>query len=106
MDIETLNGKIPLEWLGEKVCDTPDQLEEMSLKDLAAARPDWVGTEHYKPFGFHNRDWLEVKAKYQPGDQFVHFRSGNSSWRVMCGREGYALVRDGIPIGCVVTVMS
>jgi hypothetical protein len=63
------------EWLTEKA-DKPikiyDEIQEAS---------DW--------------GWREMEKLAQPGDEIWHFSSGQHSFEMLCGREGYALVRDG-----------
>jgi hypothetical protein len=44
----------------------------------------------------------ELIALMQPGDEIRKFKSPTEDWQRMRGRFGYALVRNGEPIGMVV----
>jgi hypothetical protein len=44
----------------------------------------------------------EFVAAMKPGDEIRKFNSPRQAWRRMAGRFGYALVRDGKPMGRVV----
>lgn len=92
------------EWLQEKL--TVEDIEKTSLKNLAEARPDWVGTDKYKPFGMGNDRWETIKGIAKPNDEFWSFRSDSLSWGSLCGRAGYSLVRDGKIIHSIITIMS
>jgi len=58
------------------------------------------------PFGFINNQWEELKKKMRNGDKLYHFKSCESSWHNLCGREGYALYRDDKEIYFMVTKMN
>lgn len=92
------------EWLQEKL--TVEDIEKTSLESLAKARPDWIGTDKYKPFGMGSDRWEAMKSMAQPTDEFWSFRSEYLSWATLCGRAGYSLVRDGKIIHSIVTIMS
>jgi hypothetical protein len=42
----------------------------------------------------------------QPGDQLWWFSSPEETWRMLCGRAGYALVRNGDIIDRAIVVMN
>jgi hypothetical protein len=49
------------------------------------------------PDDLEDRDWLRFKGQMKEGDEIWHYKSPPETWTVwfpLCGREGYALVRD------------
>ena len=39
------------------------------------------------------REWIE--SNFRPGDELWQYNSGDKTWAHLCGRMGYAIVRDG-----------
>lgn len=56
--------------------------------------------------GMINPDWIAFAKAMRPGDQIWSFSSSDYSWRMMMGRSGYALVRQGRVIERLVTTMN
>lgn len=81
---------------------------------------DWLGKEAYDieeteqyhkdasgvPFGRMHKEWLQFKAKQQPGDLLYSFSSPSDWWRNCAGRAGYAWVRNGVVVAEFVTMMN
>ena len=59
-----------------------------------------------KPFGFLSGEWDALKNEMQPGDEIWRFSSPGKDWEDLAGRGGVALVRNGVPIKVIVTVMN
>ncbi len=53
-----------------------------------------------------DQDWLAFKQAYCEGDEIWSFTTSDQSWEMMCGRSGYALVRDGTVICFCVTLIN
>jgi hypothetical protein len=85
-------GTIPKEWLGRAV-------------SIADAEEDNTRAGSV-PFGHLNADWERLKASMLPGDEIWGFCSPPDSWQHLAGRAGYALVRDGQVIDCIVTMLN
>ncbi|MBE1302401.1 MAG: hypothetical protein GJ680_21125 [Alteromonadaceae bacterium] len=51
-------------------------------------------------------EWNELKAKMRDGDEIWSFSTSDKSWEMMCGRSGYALVRNGTVVFFCVTEMN
>lgn len=49
---------------------------------------------------------IELVRQKQPGDRVFFFRSPAETWAALLGQAGFAIVRDGRPIQCVVTVVN
>ena len=50
--------------------------------------------------------YLKFKEKYQDGDIVVYFKSPLYTWHSLCGREGFAIIRDGIIIDKMITMLN
>ena len=50
----------------------------------------------------------EAGDQYKPvsGDRVFEFRSPEQTWKDLCGREGYLVVRDGKIAQMIVTAMN
>ena len=93
---------IPKEWLQEKLSVADAEAAHPGINDDRVARfPDAA-----KAFGFQHREWEEFKAAMLPGDELWAFASPAELWEDLAGRAGFALVRDGVPIKIIVTVMN
>lgn len=95
---------IEKEWLVKKW--TVDEVEAYELKELSKCRPDWVGTYLFKPFGMRSSDWESFKDRIDEASEIWSFSSSPLSWSCLCGRAGYALVKDGEVIDTITTVMN
>ena len=58
------------------------------------------------PFGACNQEWAALLAKIQPVDEFWEFRSGDETWKLLCGCAGIALVRKGKVVGSILTEIN
>jgi hypothetical protein len=52
------------------------------------------------------REVQQLKLRMLAGDEIWAFSSPPETWQMLAGRAGVALVRDGRPIGYVVTLMN
>jgi hypothetical protein len=93
---------IPAAWLVEKISVEAAEAAHPGISDERAER----FPEAAKPFGFQNREWESLKASMKPGDEIWSFSSPGDDWKNLAGRAGVALVRDGVPIKTVVTVLN
>ena len=66
---------------------------------------DEIKTEN--PGGFVDGPvWQVLESRMQPGDEIWTFSSPDFFWKKLCGRGGYAIVRDGKVVSTVLTVMN
>jgi hypothetical protein len=93
---------IPISWLQKKVTIAEAEAEHPGITDERKSR----FPEAAKPFGFAHQKWEELKAAMLPGDELWTFSSPPKSWEDLAGRAGIALVRKGIPVRTIVTVMN
>ncbi len=56
------------------------------------------------PFGNQSLVWEDFKAAVIEGDVVCEFASPPESFEHSNGRAGYALIRDGVPVKCIVTM--
>ena len=52
------------------------------------------------------RVWQELAQHMQPGDELWEYSSPSVFWENMCGRAGYAVVRNGDVVYTVLTAMN
>ena len=64
------------------------------------------GTSRQVPFGYCNRDWMELVNAMQEGDELWSYSSSDESWANLAGRAGLVLLRDGEVIAGVLTAMN
>jgi hypothetical protein len=50
--------------------------------------------------------WDALRAALRPGDQLWRFRSPEAAWRARCGRAGILLLRDGVAVHTMVTMLN
>lgn len=93
---------IPAAWLVEKISVDAAETEHPGVSDERVER----FPEAAKPFGFQNGEWESLKASMKPGDEIWSFSSPQDYWKNHAGRAGVALVRDGVPITALVTVLN
>jgi hypothetical protein len=86
------------DWLKRKL--TVEQAEAENMIAIERLGPKPV------PFGFCNRDWHNLLAQMQPGDELWEFSSSGESWQNLCGRAGVALVRGGEVVASMITSMN
>jgi hypothetical protein len=58
------------------------------------------------PFGFDNGKWLEFKGKVKPGDEIRRISAPNEYWQRLAGWEGYVLVRGGLIVWKMRTLVN
>lgn len=88
---ENLADSIPNEWLGSAV-----PLEDVERDNLADGLP----------FGNQLERWEQFKAAMIEGDEICCFCSPPDSSERLANTGGYALVRQGKVIHCIVTLTS
>ena len=86
------------EWLTTRI--TFEQIEQENLVKDERLGPGPV------LFGFQNHLWMEFQKQIQEGDELWNFSSPAESWRMLCGRAGIALVRNGEIVDSFVTMMN
>jgi hypothetical protein len=91
-------ARMQRDWLTKKV--TVAEAESAHL-----VRDDNLGPDPV-PFGFMNQEWQQMIAGMQPGDELWEFSSPADTWQHLCGRAGFAVVRNGNPIASIVTCMN
>jgi hypothetical protein len=99
------NGKAVRNFVGISI----DVLEDVDVdaaerKELKSVVSN--GQRIEVPFGRLNPEWEKLKGLYQEGDCLFYFRTDQDSWNGLYGREGYVLVRDGIIVYAILTIMS
>jgi hypothetical protein len=82
---------IPKSWLQRR--RTVEEVESESAHDGV-------------PFGCMNEKWSAIRLKMIDGDKIWEFCSSPESWQHLAGRAGFALVRRGIAVDCIVTVLN
>jgi len=93
---------IPKTWLDKKVTIAEAEAEHPGIRDERVQRfPDAA-----KPFGFKSVQWEAIKAAMQPGDELWTIMSPKESWENLAGRAGIAVVRDGIPVMVMTTMLN
>lgn len=50
--------------------------------------------------------WEEFKSRIQDGDKIYYFRTSSITWKNLCGREGYAIYRNGKEIDSIIFNMN
>jgi hypothetical protein len=89
---------IPKEWLQCLITIADAESQHVVIDERLGDKPI--------PFGFMNYAWRNLMQLYKPGDELWIYRSSDESWRHLAGRTGIALVRDGVVIDDVVTLMN
>jgi len=64
-----------------------------------------LAAENKYKFGNSSR-WKVLLDEMQDGDELYEFCSPPESWKYLAGREGVALVRDGVVVADIVTSMN
>ena len=92
-------------WLQHKF-ESIEALRERSRENIIASRPEWAGTKYDRPGGARGDEFDAFASKAKDGDELWWFKSPLESWQNMCGRAGYAILRDGKVIATYVSKMS
>jgi hypothetical protein len=93
---------IPAAWLIKKISVAEAEAEHPGTRDERAKQYP----ELARPFGALNAKWEALKADMQPNDELWTFSSPPRTWEDLAGRAGVALVRDGIAIKIIVTMLN
>ena len=54
----------------------------------------------------YSNEWIRFKAKFKEEDELWFYSSPKEDWDHWCGEEGYALVRNGVPIDTHATLIQ
>ena len=86
------------------VIEGPYTIEEIEEKELDEIKK----CNHCPqvPFGYSNNEWNDFKQKIKKNDQLLFFSSDNKSWSGLCGREGYAIIRDNKIVDTFITLIN
>ena len=79
-----------------------EDVERRSLDELKKTN----GHAPRVPFGGRNAAWEQFKASILPGNVVVYFRSPSDTWDGVYGRAGYALIRNGIVVDAILTLLE
>jgi hypothetical protein len=93
---------IPAAWLIKKISIAEAEAEHLGARDERAKQHP----ELARPFGALNAKWEALKADMEPNDELWTFSSPPRTWEDLAGRAGVALVRDGIAIEIIVTMLN
>jgi len=58
------------------------------------------------PFGFQHERWLRFKSQMKDGDELWEFSSPPITWKLLVGRAGLSIVRNGKIVDSIVTMMN
>ena len=50
--------------------------------------------------------WDQLMTQAKPGDKIAFFRSPKLTWECYCGREGFVVLRKGVPVYSVTTIAN
>lgn len=99
--------KLEGEWTFTFLTDDPKQAIEAIIAHDPAQ--EWLRKDYDADLNPINRhpsitwmNWDELK-KMQPGDRLEFFRSPDSHWEYLVGREGYRVMRGDEVVACVRT---
>lgn len=84
-----------ISWLGD----------EITVEAAIAANMERVKGQMV-PFGNNNAQWLTLSQLFQEGDRLYEFRSPSETWEEYQGKEGVALVRNGIIVADLVKLLN
>src|ERR1035441_9922337 len=98
---------VPREWLRTRL-EGRSEIEAHNLQrkwmGISADDEDDEGTAESR--ARWSARWEEMISEMEPGDEIWHFASPEETWRQLCGREGFALVRKGQPIAAIVAFLN
>lgn len=58
------------------------------------------------PFGYCNKEWKKLLELMEDGDELWEYCSPRESWGNLCGRAGIALVRNGVVLSSLLTLIN
>lgn len=95
----------------EHTIDLPSRAEgnlgkKVSIEEVEHKHMTTMPSGEKVPFGYGNREWVELKMFIREKDELWEYRTGEESWENLAGREGVALVRDGYIVGEILTEMN
>jgi len=61
---------------------------------------------HTDPFNLATHHWKNLKVEMKPGDELWLFSSPDESWRMLSGRYGVCIVREGEIVRSELAIMS
>jgi hypothetical protein len=93
---------IPASWLIKKTTVAEAEADHPGVRDERAQRHP----ELARPFGALNAKWEALKADMQPNDELWTYSSPPRTWEDLAGRAGIALVREGMAIEILVTMLN
>ena len=87
---------------------TVEEIEQSSLEQLREFYKDPNARKDIPmvPFGFANYKWNEFKSKVQQGDEIRKISTPKEYWQRLAGWEGYVLVRQGIVVWKMTTLIN
>jgi len=86
------------QWLKSKT--TVEECEKNNLVEDERLGPDPV------TFGFMHWEWLDLKCQIEKGDELWKFSSPPEMWEHLCGRAGICIIRNGVIVNSIVTVIN
>jgi len=97
-----------VKWLSERCTSTnfrEIQLQKMASLNLSEEnKQKLLDRERFQRWIDSN--WKPFIAQMLPGDELWRFRSPSRTWRLKVGRAGYAIVRNGVIVHSLVTVLN
>ena len=98
------NGKSRFRGLSDKMNKFIPSSWLLGVIHMDEIESEWL--DKPGPYGVTSRDWMELMSQMKEGDEIRAFKSPPDSWEHLAGRAGYALVRKGIAIAGIVTLMN
>ena len=89
----------------EILISAPMAIKDIEKKETVEIVKD--GKHQSVPFGALKKDWEKMLEAYnRRTDCFVHFRTGERSWKSLSGREGYLHIRKNEVVDAILTRIS
>ena len=88
----------PRDWLQRRVTVADAEAAHMHAVPRCGADP--------VPFGYLHRDWVRLLSRMREGDELWEYDSPPETWGYLCGRAGYAVVRQGKVVAVLETEMN
>ena len=87
--------------------DLFSHFEEMTIKEIEkkeSLSDDDLHDSEISPWFI--KSWEEFKSSIQDGDKIYYFSTSSITWKNLCGREGYAIYRNGKEINSIIFKMN
>ena len=98
---------IPKDWLRERAATTDeDALARDELRRLGMTEDEIHCARTSDAASRWSVKWQAFLSHMIPGDELWHFESPPETWQRFEGRRGFALVRDGQPVECILTFLN